>query len=113
MHPTLRQGIANLYRPGNQAQAVLVSLGIGVMFTLTVFLIQRGLLDQLMASSPPNMPNVFLLNITAREKAGIEGLLKNHPAVKGGAEVNAIASAKLETIDGRLLPAPMPRARLT
>ena len=107
MHPTLRQGIANLYRPGNQAQAVLVSLGIGVMFTLTVFLIQRGLLDQLVASSPPNMPNVFLINITVREKAGIEELLKSHPAVKGGVEVIAIASAKLETVEGKPIPRPI------
>jgi putative ABC transport system permease protein len=107
MHPTLRQGIANLYRPGNQAQAVLVSLGIGVMFTLTVFLIQRGLLDQLVASSPPNMPNVFLINITVREKAGIEELLKSHPAVKGDAEVIAIASAKLETVEGKPIPRPI------
>ncbi len=103
MHPTLRQGISNLYRPGNQAQAVLVSLGIGVMFTLTVFLIQRGLLDQLVASSPPNMPNVFLVNITAREKTGIEELLRSHPAVKGGAEVKATTSAKLEAVDGQPL----------
>ena len=105
MHPTLRQGIANLYRPGNHAQSVLVSLGIGVMFTLTVFLIQRGLLNQLVASSPPNMPNVFLINITAREKAGIEELLKSHPAVKAGAEVIATTPAKLETVDGRPVPA--------
>src|SRR5207244_7403918 len=28
-----RQGLANLYRQGNQAQAILVALGLGVMFT--------------------------------------------------------------------------------
>ena len=100
LNPTLRQGIANLYRPGNQAQAVLVSFGVGVMFTLTVFLIQRGLLDQLMASSPPNMPNVFLINITARERDGVAELLRAHPAVKGGAEVIATTSAKLEAVNG-------------
>ena len=31
----VRHGIANLYRPGNHAEAMLVALGIGVMFTLT------------------------------------------------------------------------------
>ena len=30
---SIRHGIANLYRPGNHAQTVLVALGIGVMFT--------------------------------------------------------------------------------
>ena len=38
----VRHGIANLYRPGNQAQAAVVALGVGVMFTLTVFLVQNG-----------------------------------------------------------------------
>ena len=32
----LRHGMANLYRPGNQAQTVLVALGLGVMFSLTI-----------------------------------------------------------------------------
>src|ERR1019366_6653216 len=36
----VRHGVANLYRPGNQAQAAVVALGVGVMFTLTVFLVQ-------------------------------------------------------------------------
>jgi len=34
----LRHGMANLYRPGNQAQTVLVALGLGVMFSLTIYL---------------------------------------------------------------------------
>ena len=37
---SIRHGIANLYRPGNHAQTVLVALGIGVMFTLTVYLVR-------------------------------------------------------------------------
>lgn len=103
MNVTLRQGLSNLYRPGNQAQAVLVSLGIGVMFTLTVFLIQRGLLAQFVASAPPNMPNVFLINITNREKDGLAELLKTHPAVTGGVEIIATTAARMETIDGQRL----------
>ena len=43
----LRHGIANLYRPGNQAQAAVVALGVGVMFTLTVFLVQNALVNQI------------------------------------------------------------------
>src|SRR6202008_1304442 len=59
----VRHGIANLYRPGNQAQAAVVALGVGVMFTLTVFLVQNALVDQIRGSAPPGMPNVFLLDI--------------------------------------------------
>jgi len=108
MNMTLRQGLSNLYRPGNQAQTVLVSLGIGVMFTLTVFLIQRGLLAQFVASAPPSMPNVFLINITDREKAGLAELMKTHPAVTGGVELIATTAARMETIDGQRLDARPP-----
>src|SRR6516162_4889260 len=59
----LRHGIANLYRPGNQASAAVVALGVGVMFTLTVFLVQGALLRQMRSSAPPGTPNVFLLDI--------------------------------------------------
>jgi len=96
----LRHGIANIYRPGNQAQAVLVSLGIGVMFTLTVFLLQRGLLTQMLASAPPNMPNVFLLNITNREHAGLEKMLHTWPDIQGKPELVATVAARLRRVRG-------------
>jgi putative ABC transport system permease protein len=97
----IRHGVANIYRPGNQAEAVLVSLGLGVMFTLTVFLIQRSLLNQLVASAPPNMPNVFLINITSREKADVEALLKEHAGIlQGTPEVVAMTAARLDTVNG-------------
>src|SRR5262249_28329413 len=47
LSPVVRQGIANLYRPGTHVTAILVALGVGVMFTLTVQLLQGSLLDQL------------------------------------------------------------------
>lgn len=100
---TLRHGMANIYRPGNQAQAVLVSLGVGVMFTLTVFLIQRGLLQQMLASAPPNMPNVFLLNITGRERDGVEALLRSRKDVQGKPEMVATIAARLRTVNGTAL----------
>src|SRR6185312_11541338 len=46
---TLRHGVANLYRPGSQAQSAVVALGVGVMFTLTVFLVQSALIRQIRA----------------------------------------------------------------
>ncbi len=67
-HPSLRHGVANLYRPGTHMVAVLVALGIGVMFTLSVQLLQTSLVEQLRESAPPDMPNVFMINITDREK---------------------------------------------
>lgn len=96
-----RHGLANLYRPGNQAPAVLVSLGIGVMFTLTIYLVQHGMLDQIIANAPPNMPNVFLLNVTSREKAEVDALLKSYPGIEGKPEVVPSLAARLTNVGGR------------
>jgi putative ABC transport system permease protein len=54
----VRQGFANLYRPGNQAQSILVAMGLGVMFTLSVYLIQHSLIDEIIQTAPPGVPNV-------------------------------------------------------
>ena len=95
-----RQGIANVHRPGNQAQAVVVALGIGVMFTLTVWLLQHGMLRQILANAPPDMPNVFMLNITRREFSGIEDLLRTHKSIQGTPEIVPTAAARLSTVNG-------------
>ncbi|MBV6434770.1 MAG: hypothetical protein IANPNBLG_05063 [Bryobacteraceae bacterium] len=97
---TLRHGLANIYRPGNQASALLVALGLGVMFTLTVYLVQNSMLIQIANSAPPGMPNVFLINITSLERDGIAGMLHRRKGIEGPAEVIPIVSARMLRIDG-------------
>ncbi len=63
----VRHGLANLYRPGNHAASVLVSLGIGVMFTLTIYLVQKSLLKEVVGASPKGAPNIFMINITPKD----------------------------------------------
>src|SRR5262249_25104460 len=64
---SLRHGLANLYRPGNQSAAVLASLGTGVMLILAVFLMQSSLLREIRETASPKLPNVFLIDITPDE----------------------------------------------
>lgn len=97
----VRHGIANLYRPGNHAQAALVALGIGVMFTLTIYLVQRGLLAQMLQSAPPGMPNVFLLDITARDKDSVTALAGRQRGVEKTPEMMGTVAAKLISADGK------------
>lgn len=97
---SVRHGLANLYRPGNHAQAALVALGVGVMFTLSVDLIQRSLLTQIMSSAPRDMPNVFLINVTDRERTGITDLLQKQPGIESKPELTPSISARVETVNG-------------
>jgi putative ABC transport system permease protein len=97
----LRHGVANLYRPGNHAEAALVALGIGVMFTLTVFLVQRGMMAEMFKAAPPGMPNVFLLDITGKEREPIIDLVRSQRGIEGTPDVVGTVAAKIVSIDGK------------
>jgi putative ABC transport system permease protein len=96
----VRHGMANLYRPGNQAQAAVVALGVGVMFTLTVFLVQNALVDQIRGSAPPGMPNVFLLDIPANQRTALSEFIRQQPGVKEAPEVAFAVAARITAING-------------
>jgi len=99
----VRHGMANLYRPGNQAQAAVVALGVGVMFTLTVFLVQGALVEQIRGSAPPGMPNVFLLDIPANQRAAIGEFIRQQPGVKEAPEVAFAVAARITAINGEAI----------
>ena len=96
----LRHGIANLHRPGMHAGIILVALGVGVTFTLTVYLLQTTVLSQLALSAPPGMPNVYLSNIMASESAAVRDFLNKQPGIEGEVTLVPRISARLATIDG-------------
>jgi putative ABC transport system permease protein len=96
----LRHGIANLYRPGAHAVAILTSLAIGVMFTMSVYFVQHSLLDEIRLSAPPDAPNVFLINITERERDGIAKILEDDPSVVGPHTLSPSVTAQLTLVDG-------------
>jgi putative ABC transport system permease protein len=100
LSPIVRQGIANLYRPGTHVTAILVALGVGVMFTLTVQLLQGSLLDQLRLSAPPDSPNVFLINVTAAEKDDLWKLLRSQPGILDLLDASPAVAGQLARING-------------
>ena len=99
----IRHGLANLYRPGNHAGAVLVAMGVGVMFTLTVYLVQRGLVSEMAKSAPPGLPNVYLIDITPAQHDAVMKLLKDHPGVADAPDMIGTVAARIVTIDGEPL----------
>jgi putative ABC transport system permease protein len=96
----LRHGLANLYRPGNQSAAVLAALGMGVMLILTVFLMQHGVIEEMKLTSAMNLPNIFLIDISNRELAGVKQLLAHEPEVQGDLETLPVVSGRLISVDG-------------
>ena len=96
----LRQGVANLYRPGNHAQTVLVTLGTGVMFTLTVYLVQHAVLADLRQNAPPGMANVFMLDIPGAQRQALTDLLKRQKGIETAPEIVSSVAVRLTSVNG-------------
>ena len=99
----LRQGLKNLNRPGNHAVSVMVSLGLGVAFVLTVYFIQTSLISQIVQSAPADFPNVFMLGITEQDEPELAEFLKGYAGLQEQAIIPSIDSHLL-TIDGNAPP---------
>jgi putative ABC transport system permease protein len=98
--PAARQGLANLYRPGNQSAPVLTALGVGVMLIMTTYSMQHAIVRDLNNSDASKAPNVFLIDISPQELSGITKLIAVHPAVHGSIETIPIVSASVLSING-------------
>jgi putative ABC transport system permease protein len=100
LQSAVRHGLANLYRPGNQSAAVLAALGMGVMLILTVFLMQHGVIGEMKLTSGPNLPNIFLIDISSKELEGVKHLLAQQTAVTGDVETLPSVAGRIISVDG-------------
>ncbi|SEF71615.1 putative ABC transport system permease protein [Bryocella elongata] len=96
----LRHGLANLYRPGNPSAALLAALGLGVMQIAAVYMVQRSIVNDMQAAIAENLPNIFLVDMTSDEAAGIRTLLATQPQVKGNPELVPVFGSRILAVDG-------------
>jgi putative ABC transport system permease protein len=61
---------------------------------------QTSVITQMARSAPPDMPNVFLINVTNAERDGLLDLLQNYPGVEGPVELVPSVAARLNSING-------------
>jgi putative ABC transport system permease protein len=99
----LRHGLANLYRPGNQSAAVLASLGTGVMLILAVYLMQSSLLRDLRNTASPKLPNVFLIDVTTGEAAGVKDFFQHQPGVTQPLDLMPVVAGRFVSLNGQPL----------
>jgi putative ABC transport system permease protein len=97
----LRHGLANLYRPGNQSAAVLASLGTGVMLILAVYLMQTALVRDLRLTASPGLPNVFLVDVTGDEIAGVKDFFARQPGVSKNLELIPVVMGRFISLNGQ------------
>jgi putative ABC transport system permease protein len=99
----LRHGLSNLYRPGNQSAAVMASLGTGVMLILAVYLMQSTLLRDLRETASPKLPNVFLVDVTTDEVAGVKEFFQHQPGVTQALDLMPVVQGRFISLNGKTL----------
>jgi putative ABC transport system permease protein len=97
---SLRHGLANLYRPGNQSTPVLAALGTGVMLILAVYLIQADLLRDLRETASPKLPNVFLADVRTDEVAGVKAFFAQQAGVSQKLDMIPVVMGRFVSING-------------
>ncbi|MEK9506924.1 FtsX-like permease family protein [Gemmatimonadota bacterium Y43] len=94
----VRQGISNLFRPGNQTVAVTVALGLGAFIVATVLQVQHNLARELDFDRAAGQPDLLLFDVQPDQRRGVVDLLP--PDARDSAIPTPLVSARLAAIDG-------------
>lgn len=97
----VRQGLASLYRPGSQAGAVVLALGVGVTMVLGVYLLQRSLMAEVQLASPAGVPNMFFMGLQSPDAKAFTEFLRSHPGVDEAPDPVPMVRARLLKVDGK------------
>lgn len=68
---TLRQGINSLYRPGNQTRIILLAVGLGVFFVVSVRSLQLNLRNEFSLDLDAVVADLYLIDIQKDQRNGV------------------------------------------
>jgi len=95
----VRQGIANLHRPNNRTLLLLLSLGLGTFLMVSLYLVQRNLLTNLISTGGKNQPNAVLFDIQPPQREPVAKLIQslNLPII----DQMPLISMRISSVNGR------------
>jgi putative ABC transport system permease protein len=71
----LRQGINSLYRPGNQTKVILLAVGLGAFFVISVRLLQANLMNEFNLDLNSGAADMYLIDIQKDQRAATEAII--------------------------------------
>ncbi|HKW12209.1 MAG TPA: FtsX-like permease family protein, partial [Gemmatimonadaceae bacterium] len=95
----LRQGIASLYRPGNQTRSVVLSLGFGVFLMSTLYQVHHSLLKTLDLKLMQARANLVFFDVQQDQAAGIDSIIGANGF--GVVQQVPLVSMRVASINGR------------
>jgi putative ABC transport system permease protein len=95
----VRQGVANLYRPGNQTRAVTLALGFGAFLISTLYLVQSNLLRRFTSVSAEARGNVIFFDVQQDQAPGLDSIVRNtgHEVVQSA----PVVTMRIAAINGK------------
>ena len=72
----VRQGVANLYRPGNQTRAVTLALGFGAFLVSTLYLVQTNVLRRFTSAAAEARGNVVFFDVQQDQASGLDSIIR-------------------------------------
>ncbi len=99
---TVRQGVANLFRPQNQTVAVTLALGFGVLVVSVIIQLQRNISRELTADRGPEGANLLLFDVQPEQEDRVVDLLAEFDA--GSPQVTPMVPARITSLDGIPVP---------
>ncbi len=96
-----RQGLANLYRPQNQTTVLMLALGLGTFLIMTLFLVQRTLLEQIQITGGEDRPNIVFFDVQSDQLEGVTQIVEDEglPVLQRV----PIVTMELESVKGRTI----------
>ena len=95
----IRQGIASLYRPGNQTRAVILALGFGVFLMGTLYQVQHNILRSLDLRLGEARANVVFFDVQESQRAGIDSII--HSSHDELIDETPIVAMRIAAVNGR------------
>ncbi len=94
-----RHALSNLFRPNNQTQVLMVTIGLGGFIIATLNIVQHSLLGQVEFTGTRNDSNTILFDIQPSQKQGVVDLIKEHQLPLN--QVVPIITCRLRELKGR------------
>jgi putative ABC transport system permease protein len=73
----VRQGVANLYRPGNQTRAVVLALGFGAFLVSTLYLVQHNILRRFTTAAEESRGDVVFFDVQEDQEGALDSLVRS------------------------------------
>jgi putative ABC transport system permease protein len=105
----VRQGVANLYRPGNQTRAVTLALGFGAFLVSTLYLVQKNVLRQFQTAAAASVGNVVFFDIQQDQSAGLDSIVRG--GGHGVVQLAPVVTMRIASINGKSVADMRPRPR--